>query len=277
MTYDQALNYGQRLLKTAGIGTARLDTLVLLEDNAGKDRAYILAHPDLELDPDILKNYQHQIARRAKQEPLAYIRRQTEFYGRNFFVDQRVLEPRPESEAMIEELNNLIAHNKKEDQTVVDVGTGSGALIISAKISHPEIRAYATDISSEAIAVASHNCSMHKVDINLFTGDLLSPLPKNILSKQIYVMANLPYVPDAWQINPPAMREPRIAIFGGKDGLRLYDKLFHQLKNTNCRYLLSESLPPQHDELSKMARSFGYELIKTNDFIQVFNLEPRQA
>jgi release factor glutamine methyltransferase len=277
MTYGQALEYGQRLLKTAGIGTARLDALVLLEDNAELDRVHILAHPELELAQDKLKNYQHQIARRAKQEPLAYIRKRSEFYGRDFYIDQRVLEPRPESEAMIEELDSLLKQNESKDKVVIDIGTGSGALIISAKLSHPEIKAYATDISNDCINVAEANCQSHKVDIHLYAGDLLSPLPKSVLQKDFYALANLPYVPDTWQINAPAMREPSIAIFGGKDGLRLYEKLFHQLKDTNCCFLLCESMPPQHIQLSELAAGFGYELIKTNDFIQLFNSGQHRA
>jgi len=87
-------------------------------------------------------------------------------------------------------------------------------------------------------------------------------------------MANLPYVPDNHTINQAAMQEPKIAIFGGPDGLDLYRKLFAQLSNNNMftgvKYVLTESLPPQHPALAKIAKNHGYKQHQEDDFIQVF-------
>ncbi len=276
MTYKQVLDTGQRLLGRAGIGTSRLDSLVLLEDDIGKDRAYILAHPDETITEAELKLYRAHIARRSKQEPLAYIRQKSEFYGRDFYVDKRVLEPRPESEAIIEELGHILQDPAAAANPVVDVGTGSGALIITAKLEHPGIQAYATDISEDCLKVARRNADKYAVGVSFFAGDLLGPLPESAKLNPI-IIANLPYVPDLWQINPAAMREPAIAIFGGKDGLRIYARLFGQLVGNKPLYLLTESMPPQHEQLATMAASYGYSLINTNDFVQVFSSEPRPA
>src|SRR3990167_5993439 len=98
-------------LRTIGIGSARLDSLILLEDELGRDRAWILAHPETILQGSTLKKLNKKLARRAKHEPLAYIRGFSEFYGRKFKVNKRVLEPRPESETIIDLLKNLLHHD----------------------------------------------------------------------------------------------------------------------------------------------------------------------
>src|SRR4051812_18952492 len=95
------------MLRDAGIGTARLDAMVLLEDCLSKDRAHLLAHPELELTAEQEKLLDAQIKRRLAHEPLAYIRGKTEFYGRDFLINKYVLEPRPESETIIDLLKKL--------------------------------------------------------------------------------------------------------------------------------------------------------------------------
>ncbi|MEX1995662.1 MAG: hypothetical protein WD887_02710, partial [Candidatus Saccharimonadales bacterium] len=92
------LSYGARRLEKAGIGSARLDCLILLEDITSIDRAWLLARPEYPLPPGSVKKLEKQITRRANHEPLAYIRGFSEFYGRRFIVNKTVLEPRPESE-----------------------------------------------------------------------------------------------------------------------------------------------------------------------------------
>src|SRR5688572_26953494 len=106
------LQKAETKLKTAGIGSAQLDCVILLEDELHKDRAWLLAHPEHEVAHTHLKKLEKQVIRRAAHEPLAYIRGFTEFYGRKFKVNKRVLEPRPESEAMIELLKQLTKHGK---------------------------------------------------------------------------------------------------------------------------------------------------------------------
>src|SRR5882757_1080566 len=125
MRVDDWLKQAQQKLETAGIGTARLDTLVLLEDELNKSRAHLLAHPELNLTPKNVQVLSEQLARRARHEPLAYLRGKTEFYGREFVVRPAVLEPRPESETMIELLK---AADLPAKLRIADIGTGSGAL-----------------------------------------------------------------------------------------------------------------------------------------------------
>ena len=267
MTSEQFLKESERKLSKAGIGSARLDTLILLEDTLHKDRSWVLAHPEHEIKTIQARRLWRKVERRAAHVPLAYIRGHTEFYGRHFKVNRHVLEPRPESETMIELLNQL--PSKKSSWKIADVGTGNGAIGITAALEFPGSTVDLYEISSGALAVAKHNVHLHELRLHARKMNLLSrPLrPYDV------ILANLPYVPDKWQINEAAMAEPKIAIFGGKDGLDIYRKLFTQLQRFTWqpRYVLTESLPPQHENLAAVAASHGFKLYKSQDFIQVFS------
>lgn len=267
MRLKSALKHGQDKLAAAGIGSARLDTLILLEDILHKDRSWILAHPEHEISAGQFRKLDRKLERREKHVPLAYIRGFTEFYGRRFKVNRHVLEPRPESETMIELLLNLELPDKP---AIADIGTGNGAIGITAALEIPGSRVDLYEISSGALAVAKHNTQLHELRLHTRKMNLLSrPLrPYDAL------LCNLPYVPDHWQINQAALAEPKIAIFGGPDGLDLYRKLFHQLQRFTWRpkYVLTEALPPQHPALEEIAVSHGFKLDSSQDFIQVFKV-----
>src|SRR6266404_864 len=102
MTLGTYLSLSEAKLKQAGISSARLDVLILLEDSLHKDRAWLLAHPEHDLSTELINKLQSKLSRRAAHVPLSYIRGHTEFYGRRFKLNRHVLEPRPESETMIE-------------------------------------------------------------------------------------------------------------------------------------------------------------------------------
>ncbi len=289
-------NQATEKLQAAGIGTARLDALVLLEDATSRDRGWLLAHPEVELQRSQIQKLSKQITQRASHEPLAYVRKKTEFYGREFYIDHCVLEPRPESETMIELLKVILSENEgsqnkilratqNDGLLIIDIGTGSGALAITAKLELPKVRVIGTDIDKKCLAVASRNAKLLKADVEFIEGDLLEPLmneERRTKNDEIFssvphspfsiLLCNLPYVPDGFRINPAAMAEPRIAIFGGPDGLDIYRKFFKQLRDFRLSpsLIFTESMPPQHQKLASIAKSAGYRLLKTDDFIQVF-------
>ena len=272
MTTGHALAWAQHQLETAGIGTSHLDSLVLLEDLSGVDRARLLTEPETIIEQSVIARYKTAIHKRCLHLPLAYIRQKTEFYGREFIIDKRVLEPRPESETMIDELKDILTETP--DVNVLDIGTGSGALIITAKLECPSIKAYASDISQKCLEVASLNAARLACSIRFRKGDLLAAFKSEQITSPTIAIANLPYVPDKWQINQAAMHEPRTAIFGGRDGLDIYRRLFMQLQKSDyatIKWLLTESMPPQHPTLEDIAIHKGFRLIRTNDFIQIFN------
>ncbi|MBX4197206.1 peptide chain release factor N(5)-glutamine methyltransferase [Candidatus Saccharibacteria bacterium] len=265
MKLSQVLVASEAKLKAAGISSARLDILILLEDALHKDRAWLLTHPEIEVSDSQTRRLERKLERRARHVPLAYIRGHTEFYGRSFKVNRHVLEPRPESETMIELLKKL---RLPLNPAIADVGTGNGAIGITAALEIPSSIVDLYDISSGAIAVAKHNIHLHELRLHVRKMNLLS----RPLRPYDAILANLPYVPDKWQINEAAMAEPKIAIFGGPDGLDVYRKFFHQLQRFTWKpeYVLTEALPPQHPKLTNIAVEHGFRLLKTGDFIQVF-------
>lgn len=278
MTSNEFLTATTAALTKAGIATARLDALVLLEDALGVERAQLLAHPDMAIPSDTQNVLKAQLERRAKHEPLAYIRGKTEFYGREFVVSEAVLEPRPESETMIELLmkyatgafSQRLSSDKDRPLRIADVGTGSGALGITAKLELSDASVDLLEVDPEAIEVAKTNVIKLTTGVSVLKTDLLDG------SSHEYdvLLCNLPYVPDEHTINAAALHEPKLAIFGGPDGLDLYRRLFEQIGKLKMQPLLilCESLPPQHEALEAIARQHGYTLDTKEDFIQAFIL-----
>jgi release factor glutamine methyltransferase len=266
MNLNQWLRDSEKKLSNAGIGTARLDALVLLEDVTGRDRAWLLAHPEHELSSDEQSVLTKLLNQRAGHQPLAYVRGKTEFYGRTFVITPAVLEPRPESETMIDLLKQL--PDLPIEPRIADVGTGSGALGITTKLELPQARVELLEIDPKALKVAQKNVDLFTISITVTKSDLL----ENTNQVNDILLCNLPYVPDDHQINQAARQEPGIAIFGGPDGLDLYRHLFAQVENLENKplFILSESLPPQHEALQSIAHAAGYELRQIDDFTQVF-------
>lgn len=264
MNYREWLHDTTRTLNDAGIGTARLDALILLEDMTGYDRSKILADTTTELSNKQLKQLGEQINHRIKHIPLAYIRGKTEFYGREFLVNEHVLEPRPESETMIDLLKSLSLTRPN----IADVGSGSGALGISAALEIQDATVDLLDIDPKTLEISRRNVARHGVDATCIASNLLSATNK----PYDVILANLPYVPDDYHINEAASHEPRIAIFGGPDGLDVYRRLFEQLQSMSKapQYILTESLPFQHADVKAIAMHAGYHMIESEDFIQVF-------
>lgn len=275
LTLSDWLPVATRKLEHVGIGTARLDCLVLLEDVTGKDRGWLLAHPEYTIKSLSLARLDRLIKRRSSHEPLAYIRGKTEFYGREFIVGKDVLEPRPESEAMIDLLrviiNNQQSAKNRKQITVVDLGTGSGAIGITAGLEFPGVNVILTDIDPACLKTAKVNAKKHGARVEFLKGNLLEPV-FTVSCFMLIALANLPYVPDHYQINEAALMEPRIAIFGGSDGLDLYRRMFDQVSKMQHKpeYIFTESLPFQHNELVKIASSSGFKVVKSEDFIQCF-------
>lgn len=278
MTIGEWTKKATDLLQDAKIATARLDALVLLEDATKKDRAWLLAHPEQELESKNANKLEMFLLRRAKHEPLAYIRGKSEFYGREFIVNTHTLEPRPETETMIELLLKRVESKKFQVESIVDVGTGSGCIAITAALELPNTQVYAIDIDEKCLEVAQANAKALRANVTLRQGNLLEPLLTGGWRQEAgdwFILTNLPYVPEDHKINHAATYEPRHAIFGGKDGLDLYRELFtqvHELADSMQppRMILTESLPSQHDAVSKIAQNHGYTLDRTDDFIQAF-------
>ncbi|HEY8999374.1 MAG TPA: peptide chain release factor N(5)-glutamine methyltransferase [Candidatus Saccharimonadales bacterium] len=267
MNVADFMSEGSAKLSKAAIETARLDVLVLLEDVLSIDRAQLLAHPERELNKTQTDLLNEKVMRRSKHIPLAYIRGKIAFFGREFFVDERVLVPRPESETIIELLKGLPL---PKDPEILDVGTGSGCLGLTAALEIPTAEICLSDISNDALRVAKQNANtLHITNVSLINADLAEPCATQHFD---VVLANLPYVPEHFPINDAARHEPGLALFAGADGLDAYKKFWRQLTESEQKpsYVLAESLPFQHHANAMLARAAGYTLQRAEDFIQLF-------
>src|SRR5476649_2416699 len=211
--------------------TGALDASRLLEHLTGFDRAALILRSDEPLNEVAMAAFEAAVARRERGEPVAYIVGNAGFYGRTFLVDPRVLVPRPESEHIVEAVIADLRGRRKQNGTIVDVGTGSGALGITLACELTELAVFGTDISTDALAVARRNAAANNVfqRCTFVSGDLLAPVER--FGKVDAIVANLPYVPTA-AIAPapdPVSFEPRIALDGGADGLHLYRRLLAQI------------------------------------------------
>ena len=253
-------------LAAAGISSARLDCLLLLEDATNRDRAWLLAHDDEPLTIAQLDQLAGWLEHRVQHEPLAYIRGHSEFYGRRYEVTPAVLVPRPESEAMIE----LLLHLEPQPTSIADIGTGSGCLAITAAL-QPGAVVYAVDIDEACLAVARQNAVVHTAQVSFLQGDLLEPLLELPVGPEV-LLANLPYVPDDYPINHAARHEPGEALFAGADGLDAYRRLAQQLSDlaTAPNIVITEALIDQHAAMKNIFNEVGYELGSTYGLAQLF-------
>lgn len=236
-------------LTDAGISSARLDALILIEDISGKDRAWILANPEYQLSPDQLADLEVTVKKREKRIPIAYIRGRQEFYGRVFKVDSRVLIPRPETEAIIELLKNLPI---KEGDLLVDIGTGSGNIGITSALELPALHVYLNDIDDGALKVANDNAKQLAATISIASGDF-EPWVKKLTPR--FITANLPYLSDDVMASPETAHEPDIALYAKDSGLELIKRLVKSWEESrsDSSYLLLEFEPSQHEEIITFA------------------------
>lgn len=222
---------------------ARLESELLLAHVLQLSRIDIHTHPERKVSACDAHKFLEYVARRAQGEPIEYIIQSVSFYGRDFYVDNRVLIPRPETEMLVDLASTLI--HTYDFHTVVEVGVGSGALIATLAKIHPQCRFIGTDISEEALAVARQNVEKAK-NINLLHCSLLDHSALSA-DKQYYmqendlqkicatrdtcvelIISNPPYIADDYPISIPLRYEPSIALFGGSDGLDILYSLINE-------------------------------------------------
>ena len=226
MTLKQALTRARKLLTDGKIEDSELESEVLLRHTLGLNRVELYQRLDFELSTTEEEKYWNSIKRRLNNEPTAYITGHKEFYGLDFDLNPSVLIPRPETELLVERAIDIIKNCYFS--IVADIGTGCGAVSISLAVNLQQVKMYATDISPEALNVASQNCQKHGLEdrITLISGDLLEPL----LEPVDLIVTNLPYVreQDLPGINTRNF-EPTLALDGGKDGLDQICRLIVQI------------------------------------------------
>ena len=220
------------LLAEANIASARLDAEVLIAYVLKEERWQLILQPERQLSPFELAAFQEVLTRRLRREPLAYIVGEKEFWSLPLKVTPAVLIPRPETEILVEVTLEKVRHQTPDSspQTVVDVGTGSGAIALALARELPQARMFATDCSPEALKIAAENArSLGLLDkVRFLVGDLFEPLPLEMTGKVNLLTSNPPYVRshELGQLQPEVSRyEPRIALDGGPDGLMYHRRI----------------------------------------------------
>ncbi len=262
MTISQAQQDIILKLDKLDLTNPQLEADILLSYILKKPSEWLLAHPEFQVNSLQIINHKLKIRRRLKGESLAYILGHKYFYGYKFIVNKHVLVPRPETEMMVDIAREQRTKNK--EQTIfVDVGTGSGCIIIALAKKLKYGKFIAVDISKKALKVAKENARLHSLEnkISFLHGNLLSPIinNKSITNHQspITICANLPYLTPIQLKNSPSIQaEPKNALVGGFDGLKYYRELFKQLKllpNKNIT-VLCEIDPSQSKAISKLIK-----------------------
>ena len=246
-----------RTLGDAGAPTPALDADVLLAHVLGVPKEQLVAHPEIALTPVESARFADVVAKRALGVPVAYLRGFKEFHGLRFAVDPRVLVPRPETEVLVDA---VLAHAGDRALTVVDVGTGSGAIAVTLAVRAPKLRVIATDVSSAALAVARANAAAHGVRIDFREGDLLVPLTQPV----DVVAANLPYLREDELDRLAGDRsslafEPRLATVAGPDGLGVVRRAIADLPRVLAAggAAFFECDPPQVEPIAALLSTCG--------------------
>ena len=253
-------------LKAVGIESAHLDAELLLSFVTRLDRAKLLAYPEQALDKAQLNRLARLLTRRLHREPLAYILHEKEFYGRIFYVNKHVLIPRAESEAFISQLRSLTLTSGTQ---LIDIGTGSGCLAITAALEFPDLRVEGWDIDTKTLSVARKNARNLDAKVRFKHRDLRKSVSRKTAD---VVIANLPYVDPDWQHSPETAYEPAVALFAEDHGLSLIKDLLTDSPLKKRGYLLLEADTRQHQELVTEATRHAFTLLGQEGLILTFQL-----
>jgi release factor glutamine methyltransferase len=280
MTIRAAKILGIKQLKRAARAEAAIDAEILLAHALKISREELLAHDERPVPSFALAKFKTLLARRAKHEPVAYLTGHKEFFGLQFAVNKYTLIPRPETELLVEEAlkiirlrqvfdtaqhdKNKVALSVSKGSIIIDVGTGSGAIAVAIAKNAPGTTVIATDILQPALKIAARNALINDVDDQIILKRLnllghkntRSPIFATAGAKTI-ITANLPYLPTkVWQKCPPDVKkfEPKTALEGGRDGLKYYDELFHQVVAQHLKaIIICEIDPSQKKSFPKLA------------------------
>ncbi|WP_214269956.1 peptide chain release factor N(5)-glutamine methyltransferase [Mammaliicoccus lentus] len=215
-----------KALSARGLETSRADWL--LEDISGLSRTQILLKQQEPVPDNILKKFLIYRERMYLGEPVQYIVGFAEFYGRKFIVNNDVLIPRPETEELVLQTLNTI---NQHEQTVCDMGTGTGAIAISLKKERTNLNVIATDISDDALKVAKENARLNQAEIEFLQGDALKPLINNGIKIDV-LLSNPPYISyeEKVEMSETVLEyEPHLALFTQNNGLAIYKRILNDL------------------------------------------------
>ena len=224
MNIKNTLNYGQKILNSFNINNSILDSELLLAKVIEKNRQYIILNLKENISKNSLRLFFKLIKRRKKGEPIAYLTNKKEFWNETFYTDQNVLIPRPDTEIIIEEL--LKTSSKKLQLQVLDIGVGSGCILLSFLKERPNFYGTGIDICKKSINISKYNAKLlHlKNRIRFFN----SSVDNFNLGKYDIIVSNPPYIKvlELKYLDKDVLNyEPKLALNGGLDGLLMIRKV----------------------------------------------------
>ncbi len=238
MTIAEALDLSTRRLAGSGLRDPGRDASYLLTFAIGKDRAFLVGHPEYELSASESERFNEFVDRRSFSEPVQYITNKQEFFGLDFFVDPSVLIPRPETELLVE--HSLEFLRSRASRRFLELGVGSGCIAVSILRNELAASGFAVDVSEDAIRTASRNAEAHGVDdrLTLERSDLFENVPLELFD---LVVSNPPYIAsdEHAELNREVRaHEPAIALTDGDNGLTLIEKIIQ----TTPTYLVTSGI-----------------------------------
>ena len=228
MTIKQAITKGMIMLKSNNVESPKLKARLLLQYVLDKPRQYIIVYDNKEIDKQQQWQYFVNIEKLTKGIPLQHITHRQEFMKMDFFVDENVLIPRPDTEILVEEVIKIA--QKYNSPRILDLCTGSGAIAISLKKFVPNADITAVDISEKALEIAQKNAEKLEAKINFVKSDLFDKLDNK---KFDIIVSNPPYIrkDEIKKLSEEVQKEPKIALDGGEDGLAFYRIIAEQAIN----------------------------------------------
>ena len=240
MNIQTLLNQASKTLKQLSNTSSKLDSEILLSKIIKKNRQYLILNSNEELKKENIKSFDYLVKRRKKGEPIAYLINKKEFWKQNFYINQNVLIPRPDTELLVEETLKLFNVNSKLN--MLDIGTGSGCILLSILKERRNFFGTGIDISKKAINVARFNAKMHQLSnrVKFYNSDV----DKFLIGKYDLVVSNPPYIKrqDLKYLEVDVKGfEPKLALDGGKDGFSKITKVISKtstLLKRNGRFIL---------------------------------------
>ncbi|RKZ23828.1 peptide chain release factor N(5)-glutamine methyltransferase [bacterium] len=225
MRVMEALREGKRILEKEGIEEPFLNAVILLSSAAGWERweAWVKE----EIPEDIAGRYFEYIEKRKKRVPVEYITGKVKFCELELLVYSGVFIPRPETEEVAEVALREIEGIK--NPVVYDIGTGTGCIALWIKKKRPDATVFSTDIDKRAVENAKENAKRLGIEISVLEGDLFSPLHDKPAPDLI--VSNPPYIPEGKELPPEVRYEPENALFGGKKGRKIIERIIHEGKD----------------------------------------------
>lgn len=263
MKISEILAQAQARLHNAHVANPRLDAILLLVHITKFSKEKIIFNPDLEIDDALLQSFWSVLAKREMRQPISQIIGKREFYGRDFIVTSDVLDPRCDSESLIE----MVLHHyaNKANTHFLEIGCGSGCLSITLLKELQNAKAVAVDISDKALEIAAQNAQLHEVegDLQLMKSDLFGGLDHT--QRFDLIISNPPYIAsgDIETLQDEVKNhEPRLALDGGADGLDFYRKIALQTSafmRDGAKLILEIGIHQEH-EISDIFAKEGFIL-----------------